>query len=161
MDKQKFWSLNGLIQDTFLNVISARIYTNDKDKYHGITGLGEMVTDDLFLDDGVYSLWTRDDASPVATGNLPGANAYGVHPFYMAQAQDLSWFGIYTNLAAAQDWWIANNPDNGTVDVQMIAIGGIADITFMFGPSPNEVTQRYHDVVGKPVLTPMWALGWS
>lgn len=60
----------------------------------------------MFLADGVYSLWTRDAANPDETGELPAANMYGVHPFYMAQAQDLSWIGVYTNLAAAQDWWI-------------------------------------------------------
>ncbi len=30
----------------------------------------------------------------------------------------------------------------------------------MFGATPNDVVKRYHDLVGKPVLTPMWALGW-
>lgn len=32
---------------------------------------------------------------------------------------------------------------------------------FMFGADPNEVTQLYQTIVGKPVNTPQWALGWS
>jgi len=31
----------------------------------------------------------------------------------------------------------------------------------MTGSNPNEVVERYHqDVVGLPVVTPQWALGW-
>jgi len=46
------------------------------------------------------------------------------------------------------------------VNLTTIAAGGLADITIILGADPNEVTRRYHDIVGKPVLTPMWALGW-
>lgn len=42
----------------------------------------------------------------------------------------------------------------------MIATGGIADISVFFGDDPIEVTKAYHIIVGRPVLTPMWALGW-
>jgi alpha-glucosidase (family GH31 glycosyl hydrolase) len=42
----------------------------------------------------------------------------------------------------------------------MIATGGIADISVFFGDDPIEVTKAYHKIVGRPVLTPMWALGW-
>jgi len=31
----------------------------------------------------------------------------------------------------------------------------------MTGKTPNEVTMKYHELVGKPLLTPMWALGWG
>lgn len=79
----------------------------------------------------------------------------------MAPARDHSWFGVYTNLAAASDWWVVNNRTTGRVQLSTIAAGGVADITIMFGHDPNEVTQRYHDIVGRPVLTPMWALGWG
>ena len=50
-----------------------------------IMGLGDQVAGDLFLGDGIYSLWTRDIPSPVQDGKLPGKNLYGVHPFYMAK----------------------------------------------------------------------------
>jgi len=54
-------------------------------------------------------LWTRDQPSPIADGKLPGKNLYGVHPYYMAKATDGNWFGVYTNLAQAQDWWVKND----------------------------------------------------
>jgi hypothetical protein len=48
--------------------------------------LAERTSNELFLEDGVYSLWARDAANPVENGELPGANTYGVHPFYMTNA---------------------------------------------------------------------------
>ena len=32
---------------------------------------------------------------------------------------------------------------------------------FMFGSNPDEVTKQYHLIIGKPVLTNQWALGWN
>lgn len=67
----------------------------------------DQVSSDLFLKDGVYSLWAYDTADPVEDGKPPGKNMYGTHPFYMAKApQDTTpkstgWFGVFTNLANA------------------------------------------------------------
>jgi len=41
-----------------------------------------------------------------------------------------------------------------------MAAGGLGDIYLFSGNSPNTVTKMYHSIVGTPVLTPMWALGW-
>ena len=41
-----------------------------------------------------------------------------------------------------------------------MAVGGVGDIFFMFGATPDAVVTQYHMIVGKPVLTPQWALGW-
>lgn len=78
----------------------------------------------------------------------------------MTNAPDGTWFGVYTNLASAQDWWISNDNETGMINLTMIATGGIADITIVFGDDPIMVTREYHRIVGSPVLTPMWALGW-
>ena len=67
----------------------------------GVMGLFERVSSDLFLRDGVYSLWSLDTANPVETAKPPGNNLYGTHPIYMGMAPDDTWFGVYTNLAAA------------------------------------------------------------
>jgi len=64
-------------------------------------GLSERTVHDLFLDDGVYALWTMDAANPPETKRQPGMNTYGVHPFYMGMDKDKKWFGVFTNVAAA------------------------------------------------------------
>lgn len=36
------------------------VATEQGDKFRGIFGLGERVTFEFFLKDGVYSMWTKD-----------------------------------------------------------------------------------------------------
>lgn len=124
-------------------------------------GLGQQVASDLFLSNGTYSLWSRDTADPVETGKYPSSNMYGTHPFVMAASEDNNWFGIYSNVANAQDWIIHNEEPTGDVVVNFIATGGAGDLTIWTGATPDEVVQGYHNrIVGLPVVTPQWALGW-
>ena len=41
-----------------------------------------------------------------------------------------------------------------------MATGGVADMYFFQGPDPNSATKAYHRIIGTPVVTPQWALGW-
>lgn len=74
-------------------------------------GLSDQVRNDIFLEDGVYTLWNRNSKGPKADGILPGKNMWGSSPFYMGKAEDQqnSWFGVYHNSVAASDWWIFND----------------------------------------------------
>lgn len=38
-------------------------------------------------------------------------------------------------------------------------IGGMIDLYFFMGPTPEAVIRQYHAVVGPPVMPPYWALG--
>jgi alpha-glucosidase (family GH31 glycosyl hydrolase) len=42
-----------------------------------------------------------------------------------------------------------------------MATGGVGDLRFMLGAGPDAVTKAYHTIVGTPVVTPQWALGWN
>lgn len=86
--------------DSYLNLVDLTVYTN-KTNFNGVLGLVEQVSDNLFLPDGVYSLWSLDTANPEQTGKYPGSNMYGTHPFIMGQAPDNTWFGMFYNVAAA------------------------------------------------------------
>ena len=125
-------------------------------------GLGERATKDFFYKSGVYSMWAKDIDNPVENGKLPGKNNYGVHPFYMFKHATKSWVGVYHNLAQAQDWWINNDFTTGKVALSTISTGGLGDI-FIFTSSgnPESIIAKYHSLVGSPVLTPQWALGWN
>ena len=39
-------------------------------------------------------------------------------------------------------------------------IGGIFDFYLMAGPSPNDVTRQYSNIVGKTFMPPFWSLGF-
>jgi alpha-glucosidase (family GH31 glycosyl hydrolase) len=47
------------------------------------------------------------------------------------------------------------------VSLSTIATGGSGDLFFFFGSNPDHLTINYHSIVGRPVVTPQWALGWS
>lgn len=38
-------------------------------------------------------------------------------------------------------------------------IGGLVDLYFFMGPTPEAVIRQYHQVVGAPLMPPYWTLG--
>ena len=158
--KVAVFEINSIVLQDHFSQIKATVLTSCEN-FKGIMGLGDRVVDDLFLGDGVYSLWSRDVASPTEDGKAPGKNMYGSHPFFMAKASTGTWFGVYTNLAAAQDWSIKNDAETGRVSIEINAAGGLGDLYFLFGRTPDEVSAAYQSAItGSPVLVPQWALGW-
>lgn len=139
-DNTNVWSLNALVFSEYLNWIAASALTASDADFKGVLGLGQHTSPDLFLADGVHTMWARDINNPVDDGKAPGKNNYATHPFYMAKATDKTWFGVFTNLANAQDWWIKNNKTTGIVDINTIATGGATDLYFMMAETPTEVT---------------------
>ena len=42
----------------------------------------------------------------------------------------------------------------------MFAAGGLQDVFIIVDSSPANVANGFYDLIGKPVLTPFWILGW-
>jgi len=120
-----------MLFDSYLNWIEVTANTPKDQDFSGVFGLGERANKDFFLKDGVYSMWSRDQPTPDEEGTLPGANMYGVHPYFMYKHKQGAWVGVLYKLAHAQDWWVKNNINVGTVDLSTIATGGVADIYVM------------------------------
>lgn len=158
-------TLKGFLFDQYLNWFNMEalaVPAANEDAFRGVFGLGERATKDFFFRSGVYSMWTKDTDNPVESGRLPGSNNYGVHPFYMFKHADRSWLGVYHNLAQAQDWWIANDAPSGRVKLSTISTGGLGDVyVFLSSQKPDDIVSRYHSLVGAPVMTPQWSLGWN
>ena len=107
-------------------------------------------------------MWAKDIDNPTENGKLPGKETYGVHPFYIFKHAANSWIGVYHNNAQAQDWWINNDYKSGNVSMSTISTGGLGDLYFFVSAqSPDFVIAKYFNLVGAPVLTPQWALGWN
>ena len=74
-----------------------------------IFGLGERVGD-FFSKDGIYTIWARDELSPVEDGNKPGKNIYGAHPIFFSKLKSGNdFFAVFENNAGAQDYIFRNN----------------------------------------------------
>ena len=56
-----------MLFDSYLNWINVETYQNSSE-FHGILGLGERNSKDLFFEDGVYSLWAKDAGNPDEDG---------------------------------------------------------------------------------------------
>ncbi len=157
----EFFGIDGMVYDDYLNWLRVHVVTPSRNDFKGIFGLGERANEDFFYKDGVYSLWSRDIPTPIENKHLPANNMYGTHPYFMYKHRTNAWVGILYNLAAAQDWWIQNDPNKGLVNLQTVAVGGVVDIYIMMGTSPDDVVSKYFTVIGKPVLVPQWGLGWN
>lgn len=113
----------------------------------------------------MYTIWARDKTDPLETGKAPGTQVYGSHPFYMFKSDNSVWAGVYTNIAAASDWYIktlgTKGQVGGAIDLKMVAVGGVTDIYVIIGSTPGEIVGNYWEyIIGKPVLVPVFALGW-
>ncbi|XP_033108978.1 maltase-glucoamylase, intestinal-like [Anneissia japonica] len=91
------------------------------------------------------------DQPPTATGNL-----YGVHPFYMAVEEDFNTHGVLFLNSAAQDVTLSPAPY-----LLYRTIGGILDMYFFLGPTPENVVEQYTEAIGRPYMPPYWSLGFQ
>ncbi|VDK47462.1 unnamed protein product, partial [Cylicostephanus goldi] len=80
----------------------------------------------------------------------------GVHPFYMMLEKDGKAHGIFILNSNAQEIITAPGPT-----LIYRTIGGNLDIYFFPGPTPEEVTQQYLALIGKPTLPAYWSFGFQ
>ncbi|XP_066097514.1 sucrase-isomaltase, intestinal isoform X1 [Saccopteryx bilineata] len=119
---------------------------------HYVYGFGE-VEHKAFKHDLNWHTWgmfTRDQP--------PGykLNSYGFHPYYMALEDEDNAHGVLLLTSNAMDVTFQPTPA-----LTYRIIGGILDFYMFLGPTPEFATQQYHEVIGRPVMPPYWALGFQ
>ena len=122
-----------------------------------ISGFGERVSN-FSLPPGTYTSWAVAQDCPIDHGKLDprGRNMYGFHPFLllMDTTANRSAGGMLLRIGNAIDLVV------GEEYLAFKYIGGIVDLHFFAGATPLEVIRNYHRVIGRPLLPPLWALGW-
>lgn len=98
--------------------------------------------------------WTVDKSSP---GHSRGDdNLYQAHPVFMAVRPGLAW-GLYLN----STWY--SGFDVGALDtdvLKLFTLGGELDYFIFAGPTPAAVVEQLTRLTGRPMLPPLWAMGY-
>lgn len=71
----------------------------------------------------------------------------GVHNFYLALEDSGKAHGVFMLNSNAQEVVVGPGPH-----LVYRAIGGRFDFYFLPGPTPNEVIQQYHQIIGRSYL---------
>ena len=102
-----------------------------------------------------YGIFARDQWPTGGNENL-----YGTHPFYMVIDDDGQAFGAFIFNSNAQDYKF-DEYDTNQAMLTYRTIGGIFDIFFFAGPTPEDVVRQYHGLIGYPYMPPYWGLGFQ
>jgi hypothetical protein len=102
-----------------------------------------------------YGILARDQWPTGVNENL-----YGTHPFYMCIESSGQAFGVLIFNSNPQDYkFDAFEQDQAKLTYR--TIGGIFDLFFFAGPTPEDVIRQYQSVIGYPYMPPYWALGFQ
>ncbi|XP_023324355.1 sucrase-isomaltase, intestinal [Eurytemora carolleeae] len=139
-------SLGGLtFSDQFLQISTILPSSN-------FYGLGEQ-EQPSFKHDMNWKTWGMFARDHPPDGDI---NLYGVHPRYTVLEEDGNAHGVLFLNSNAQEVLLMPTP--GLV---YRTIGGILDIYFFLGPSPEEVVSQYTEAVGRYYVPPYWSLGFQ
>jgi len=65
VEPTEFFRLEGMIFEDYLNWIKVTAFTEQGENFRGVFGLGERATTDFFFKSGVYSMWAKDNPTPI------------------------------------------------------------------------------------------------
>ncbi|XP_073088235.1 sucrase-isomaltase, intestinal [Manis javanica] len=82
--------------------------------------------------------------------------SYGFHPYHMSLEDENHAHGVLLLNSNAMDVTFQPTPA-----LTYRVIGGILDFYMFLGPTPEVATKQYHEVIGRPVMPPYWALGFQ
>ncbi|KAL0579089.1 hypothetical protein V5O48_002931 [Marasmius crinis-equi] len=152
-------NFNLVFEDQYLQLTSALPLDAN------IYGLGEYYSESGFrrriVDQGgsIQTLWARDVADPI------DENMYGSHPFYLEHrfnetTSESHSHGVFLLSSSGGDILLLTPPNALQSLIQYRMIGGVLDLYFFSGPSPQVVIEQYGELIGLPTWQPIWGFGF-
>jgi len=132
--KEVVYTIDGLMLADYLNMLNFTAHTTNATSKFGFTSLLAISSPDLWLKEGKFTLWTREEAE-------------GVDTFMFGKHAENGWFGHFINSASAQQWNVTHQAEDGLIKLNYIAAGGAGDILFFKGFAPMEIVKQYQDLV--------------
>lgn len=124
---------NGFIVDEFYHFASFdAVYNDSVSGKPGIIGTFGQKSEEMFVANGVFNFWNRDNTTQYNKTTLV-QNMQQSSPYFISQASDGSWYGMYLHNLAAGEWIIKDDPVNKKVNIEAKSLGGIGDFYFIFG----------------------------
>ena len=113
------------------------------------------------LDTGTYSfnVRARDDSLPEDDG-LGGKSGNHIHPFMLCQSEiKKDFFGMFFASTGPQVFEVVKYYNSTKMVVNYITIGGSLEFYVFMRGTAQDIIQRYHNLVGRPMMPPYYALG--
>jgi len=117
-----------------------------------IYGFGERLRN-LQFTPGTYTLFMLDQSGEVDPGK-PGYNQQGHHSMYMMREKSGNYHVNLLRNINAQEIILSHDKK-----VTWRLIGGVIDLNFFLGESPEEASRKYHKYLGGWTLPALWHLG--
>ncbi|XP_066286149.1 maltase-glucoamylase-like [Branchiostoma lanceolatum] len=108
------------------------------------------------MDYRTWGMFSRDQPPGPPGGDGTAPNLYGVHPYHMCVEDDGNAHSVLLLNSNAMDVTLQPEPA-----LTYRTVGGVLDFYMFLGPSPEDVTQQYTQLIGRPFMPPYWALGFQ
>ena len=124
-----------------------------------IYGMGERISSFHLKNGDNYSLWNRHFPADHRLDTEHGMS--GSHPFFLNRLTDSErhdFIGVFMRNSNAMMFSIWDHINNGTT-INYKIIGGVIDLYIFHTADPQYILRKYHSVIGRPYLPPLWAMG--